>query len=272
MQSDLLQAGLYALLLIALSIPLGWYLARVLMGQATFLAPVERVILGAAGAGGEQRWTGYAASLLVFNLAGFVLLILMLRYQDLLPLNPQGFGGVSWHLAFNTAVSFVTNTNWQSYGGETTLSNFSQMVGLTTQNFLSAASGMAVAAAVARGFAAKNATNLGNFWTDVTRVTLYVLLPGAILLSIAFVALGMPQTLAASVDATTLEGAQADAGARAGRQPGGHQDARHQWRWLLQRQRCASVRKPDRACQSDPDAGDTGDTGRLRLRLWPHGR
>jgi K+-transporting ATPase ATPase A chain len=206
MQTDLLQAGLYALTLVALAVPLGWYMAQVFTGQVTFLAPVERAILGAAGDRSGQGWKAYAASLLLFNAAGFALLFAILLFQHRLPLNPQGFDGLSWHLALNTAISFVTNTNWQSYGGETTLSHFSQMVGLTTQNFLSAASGMAVAVAVARGFAARQARHLGNFWTDMTRATLYILLPGAIVLALVFLALGMPQTLSASVDATTLEG------------------------------------------------------------------
>jgi potassium-transporting ATPase potassium-binding subunit len=208
MQSDLLQAALYALALLAVAVPLGAYMARVLSGEVRFLAPVERAILGASGAGGPQRWSTYALSLLIFNAVGFALLFAILFFQHLLPVNPQGFGGVSWHLAFNTAVSFVTNTNWQSYGGETTLSHFSQMAGLTTQNFLSAASGMAVAAAVARGFAARKADALGNFWQDLTRIVLYILLPLAIIFSLVLIALGMPQTLAASVEATTLEGAK----------------------------------------------------------------
>jgi K+-transporting ATPase ATPase A chain len=207
-QADLLQAGLYALLLCAMAIPLGAYVARVFSGEAQFLAPVERALLGAAGAGQEQRWTGYAVSLLVFNAAGLALLLVILLLQHRLPLNPQGFDGLSWHLAFNTAVSFTTNTNWQSYGGETTLSHFSQMAGLTTQNFLSAASGMAVAAAVMRGFAARQARLVGNFWRDMTRSVLYVLLPGAIIIALALLVLGVPQTLQASVTATTLEGAQ----------------------------------------------------------------
>ena len=152
MQPDLLQAWLYALVLLAVAVPLSAYVARVITGEIAFLAPIERAILGASGAGGPQRWGAYAACLLIFNATGFALLFAILFFQNLLPLNPQGFDGLSWHLAFNTAVSFVTNTNWQSYGGETTLSHFSQMVGLTTQNFLSAASGIAVAAAVARGF------------------------------------------------------------------------------------------------------------------------
>jgi K+-transporting ATPase ATPase A chain len=206
MQADLLQAGLYAFALVALAVPLGWYMARVFAGQVAFLANAERLILGAAGDKAAQGWKAYAASLLLFNAAGFAVLSSVLLFQDRLPLNPQGFDGLSWHLALNTAISFVTNTNWQSYGGETTLSHFSQMAGLTTQNFLSAASGMAVAVAVGRSFAARQARHLGNFWTDMTRATLYILLPGAIVLAILFLALGMPQTLSASIDATTLEG------------------------------------------------------------------
>jgi K+-transporting ATPase ATPase A chain len=210
MTSDLIQAAIYAGLLVAVAIPLGLYMARVFTGEAAFLAPVERAILAPAGirAGEGQHWTRYALSLIAFNAAGFVLLFLVLRFQHFLPLNPQGFDGVSAHLAFNTAISFVTNTNWQSYGGETTMSHFSQMVGLTTQNFVSAASGMAVAAAAARGIAGRQVRTIGNFWSDMVRATLYVLLPIAIVLAIAFVALGMPQTLGASATATTVEGGQ----------------------------------------------------------------
>jgi len=208
MPSDLLQAGLYAVLLIALAVPLGGYMARVYGGEFTFLGAAERAILATAGpaATRPQTWKGYALSLLVFNLAGFALLFAILLFQDRLPFDPQGFAGLSWHLAFNTAVSFVTNTNWQSYGGETTMSPLTQMVGLTTQNFLSAASGMAVAAAVARGFAARNGRTVGNFWTDLVRSILYVLMPIAVVLTIVLVATGVPQTLTTAVDATTLEG------------------------------------------------------------------
>ncbi len=208
MQADLIQAALYAALLLAIAIPLGAYMARVFTGKVTFLAPVERALLGAAGGGAPQRWTSYAASLLAFNVAGFALLFAILSFQHLLPLNPQSFDGLSWHLAFNTAVSFVTNTNWQSYGGETTMSHLSQMIGLTTQNFLSAASGLAIAIAVARGFSAKKAPALGNFWTDLTRGVLYILLPLSVVLALALLALGVPQTLQSSVDATTLEDAK----------------------------------------------------------------
>ena len=144
----------------------------------------------------------------MFNAAGFVLLYAILRLQHILPLNPQGFGPMSEHLAFNTAVSFVTNTNWQSYGGETTLSYFSQMVGLTVQNFVSAATGIAIVVPLARAFSRAKATTVGNFWVDLTRTTLYVLLPLSIVMAFALIALGMPQNLSSYVDATTLEGAK----------------------------------------------------------------
>src|SRR5690606_37005568 len=142
----------------------------------------------------------------VFSLAGFAALYAILRLQAFLPLNPQGFAGMAPDLAFNTAVSFVTNTNWQNYGGETTLSHFSQMAGLTVQNFLSAATGMALAVALTRALVRSKVSTLGNFWVDMTRATLYVLLPMALVVALAFVAMGLPQTLDAAVSATTLEG------------------------------------------------------------------
>ena len=156
----------------------------------------------------EQSWVGYAVSLMLFNVAGIIFLFAILKLQAVLPLNPQGFPAVENLLAFNTAVSFVTNTNWQNYGGESTMSHLSQMVGLTVQNFLSAATGIAVAFAFTRGFARKQAAGIGNFWVDVTRVTLYLLLPASIVLALIYVALGVPQTFAASVTATTVEGAK----------------------------------------------------------------
>lgn len=156
----------------------------------------------------EQSWGAYAASLMVFNLLGIAFLFAVLKLQGVLPLNPQGFGGVETLLAFNTAVSFVTNTNWQNYGGESTLSHLSQMLGLTVQNFLSAATGIAAAFALIRGFARKQSGGIGNFWVDITRVTLYLLLPASLLLALAYVVLGVPQTFAASATATTMEGAK----------------------------------------------------------------
>ncbi|WP_313045466.1 potassium-transporting ATPase subunit KdpA, partial [Brevundimonas sp.] len=156
----------------------------------------------------SQGWLGYVGALLTFNLAGFLLLYGLLRLQGVLPMNPQGFDGVSPHLAFNTAVSFVTNTNWQSYGGETTVSTFSQMVGLTVQNFVSAATGATIAAALARAFIANRGEGLGNFWADLTRTSLYVLLPIAFIVAVVLAGLGVVQSLAASAQATTLEGGQ----------------------------------------------------------------
>jgi K+-transporting ATPase ATPase A chain len=190
------------------------YMARVFAGERTplspVLAPVERGFYAAAGVdpGKGQDWRRYLLAMLAFNAAGFVLLYAILRLQHLLPLNPAGLPALSDHLAFNTAVSFVTNTNWQSYGGETTMSLFSQMAGLTVQNFVSAATGIALALAVVRAFASKGTADLGNFWADLTRTVLYVFLPICIVLALAFVALGVPQTLQASVSATTVEGAE----------------------------------------------------------------
>ena len=201
-------------LIVGLGWPLGAYLARVWQGERTWLdpvlKPVERVLYAIAGVRPDkgQGWLAYAAAMLAFSAASFVVLYLILRFQNLLPLNPQGFPGLSPHLSFNTAVSFVTNTNWQSYVPEATVSTFSQMAGLTSHNFLSAAAGMAMAAAMARAFAANRGESLGNFWVDLTRISLYVLLPIALVAAVAFVGLGMPQTLAAHVDATTLEGAK----------------------------------------------------------------
>jgi len=203
---------------LALSIGLGWpigvYMSRVWNGERTWLDPilnpVEKLFYAACGVrpGQRQTWYGYAGALLAFNAAGFFLLYAILRLQGFLPLNPQGFGPLSEHLAFNTAVSFVTNTNWQSYGGETTMSHLSQMAGLTVQNFLSAATGAAVAAALARAFVANRSEGLGNFWADMIRTTLWVLLPVSIVVALTFVALGVPQTLDASVMAYTVEGGE----------------------------------------------------------------
>ncbi len=209
-----LQILLVLALVLATVVPLGRLTAQVFAGERTFLSPVvaplERGLLALVGrrALHAQTWLGYTIAMLVFNAAGFALLYAIQRAQAWLPLNPQGFDGVDPLLAFNTAISFVTNTNWQAYGGETTMSHFTQMAGLAVQNFLSAATGMALAAAMIRAFARSGTDRLGNFWVDVTRVTLHVLLPFSIVLALVFVAFGMPQTLAASVDATTLEGAK----------------------------------------------------------------
>lgn len=194
--------------------PLGSYMARVFAGERTLLspllAPIERELYAVARirAATEQTWLGYTFSMLALNGAGFLLLYALLRLQAELPLNRQGFAGVAPDLAFNTAVSFVTNTNWQAYGGETTMSHLVQMAGLTVQNFLSAATGIVLAIAVTRAFARTGAKTIGNFWVDVTRATLYVLLPLSVVVAIAYIASGVPQTLAANVEAVTLEGAK----------------------------------------------------------------
>ncbi len=199
---------LFTALTVALAKPAGAWLYALYAHDRLPLGGVERGFYRLAGIDpkAEQNWVGYAASMLVFNIAGIVFLFAILKLQGVLPLNPQGFGGVENLLAFNTAVSFVTNTNWQNYGGESALSHLSQMLGLTVQNFLSAATGIAIAFAFIRGFARRQASGIGNFWVDMTRVTLYLLLPASIVLALVYVALGVPQTFAASVSATTLEG------------------------------------------------------------------
>jgi potassium-transporting ATPase potassium-binding subunit len=192
--------------------PLGAYMTRVFEGERTLLSPilnpVERAFYALAGIdpNADQRWTGYAASMLALNFAGFLALYAVMRLQGSLPLNPQGMSAMPPDLALNTAVSFVTNTNWQSYGGESTLGYFAQMAGLTVQNFLSAATGIALAVAMIRGFARRSASGVGNFWADLTRCTLYILLPIALIFAIFLVWQGIPQNLSPYVDATTLEG------------------------------------------------------------------
>ncbi|MGY3945036.1 potassium-transporting ATPase subunit KdpA [Aeromonas tecta] len=195
-------------LLVLLPAPLlGSYMYRVFEGQTRWLAPVERATMACCGTDGrEQDWKSYAVSLLAFNGAGFGLLFLILMAQGLLPLNPQNMPGLSWELAFNTAVSFMTNTNWQAYSGEASLSYFSQMVGLTTQNFVSASTGAAVAVALFRGITRQQTTHLGNFWQDLVRFCLYVLLPMALIMALLLVWQGVPQTLSAYLPFHSLEG------------------------------------------------------------------
>jgi K+-transporting ATPase ATPase A chain len=203
----------YGVLLLGLSYPLGLYMAKVFSGERTWLtpvmAPVERVVYRIAGIdpAKEMPWTVYAVSLLLFNFACFTILYLLLRLQGVLPLNPTAAVGMSPDLAFNTAVSFVTNTNWQAYAGETGASHLIQMAGFTWQNFISAATGATVAIALIRGLVRKEARTIGNFWVDLTRTWLYVLLPISIVLGLAMVSQGAVQTLAGSVNATTVQGA-----------------------------------------------------------------
>lgn len=214
--NGLAQIGLYFLVLLALVKPLGWYMARVYQGQACGLdrvvGPLERLVYRLCGVREteEMNWKTYAAAMLLFNGAGLFALYALQRLQAFLPLNPAGLGTVTTDLAFNTAASFATNTNWQAYGGETTLSYLTQMLGLTVQNFVSAATGMAVLVALIRGLARRSALTIGNFWTDLVRTTLYILLPLALLLSLLLTSQGVVQTFASYQTATLLQPAGYD--------------------------------------------------------------
>lgn len=209
-----MQIALFAAIVIAVTRPLGGFMTRIFNGERTLITPLVRPLergfyrLAGVDERAEQHWLTYAVAMLVFNLAGTLLLYGLQRGQSLLPLNPQGLAGVTPELAFNTAVSFVTNTNWQSYGGESTMGYLTQMAGLAVQNFLSAATGIALALALVRGFARKSARTIGNFWVDMTRATLYVLLPVSLVAAIFFVWQGVPQNFDAYTMATTVEGAQ----------------------------------------------------------------
>lgn len=212
--NEVIQLVIFMLALIGLAPLLGMYLAKVFMGERHFMKPVfgwlEKLIYGVSGIRSEEEmnWKTYTLSVLLLNMFGFVLLFLLQMIQAYLPMNPEKLPNVSWHLAFNTAMSFTTNTNWQSYSGENTLSYMVQMLGLTVQNFVSAATGIAVALALIRGLTRKTTDALGNFWTDITRSVLYVLLPLAIILAIALVGQGAVQTLSHYVKATTLQGTE----------------------------------------------------------------
>jgi K+-transporting ATPase ATPase A chain len=209
-----LQIAIYFAILTALVAPLGSYMSRVFEGERTFLSPVLRPVevsiyrIGGIDESREQHWLGYTIAMLVFNAVGFILLYAILRLQGFLPLNPGGMAAVPSDLAFNTAVSFTSNTNWQNYGGESTLSYFSQMLGLTTQNFVSAATGIALAIALIRAFARASGKTVGNFWVDLTRTTLYILLPLSLLGALFLVWQGVPQNLGSYIEATTLDGAK----------------------------------------------------------------
>ncbi|MBV8474097.1 MAG: potassium-transporting ATPase subunit KdpA [Hyphomicrobiales bacterium] len=208
------QIAIVLALVLVTAIPMSSLIVSAYAGTNNFLSPILRPLeLGFYRLAGvdekrEQGWLVYTFAMIVFSIAGFVSLYAIQRLQNVLPLNPQGFDAVPSDLAFNTSISFITNTNWQNYGGETTMSHLTQMLGLTVHNFLSAATGLAMAFALVRAFARSSATTVGNFWVDLTKVTLYVLLPISIVVALALLALGMPQTLAGSVDVTTLEGAK----------------------------------------------------------------
>jgi potassium-transporting ATPase potassium-binding subunit len=213
LSNSIVQLAVYFILVTAISVPLGLYMARVFSNERTFLdpvlSPIERLIYKICGITPEVEmgWAGYAISMLAFSFISMIFLYALQRLQYYLPLNPQGLAGVPPGLAFNTAASFTTNTNWQAYSGEQTLSYLTQMVGLTSHNFLSAASGIAMAAAVIRGFARRSATTIGNFWVDLTRTTLWVLLPLSLIFALFLVWQGVPDNFSPYVNVTTLEGA-----------------------------------------------------------------
>src|SRR5580658_3209694 len=208
------QIALFGVIVIAITRPFGGYMTRVFAGERTFLwpvlRPVERAVYWCCGVdeNEEQHWLTYAVAMLFFSVVGFLTLYALQRLQWYLPFNPQGQTGVEQSLAFNTSVSFISNTNWQSYVPETTMGYLVQMAGLTVHNFMSAATGIALALALIRGFVRREAKAIGNFWVDLTRTTLYVLLPLSIVIGLFYVWQGMPQNLGAYVDATTLEGAK----------------------------------------------------------------
>jgi K+-transporting ATPase ATPase A chain len=209
-----IQILLYCAIVVALAKPLGGYMTRVFNGERTLLSPVLRPVeaglyrLAGVNEKREQHWLTYTVAMLLFHVGGFVILYAVMRLQAVLPFNPAEQSAVAPDLSFNTAISFITNTNWQNYGGESTMSYLVQMLGLTHQNFLSAATGIALAVALVRGFSRSSMRTIGNFWVDVTRCTLYVLLPLCVVYTLFLVWQGIPQTLGGYVDATTLEGAK----------------------------------------------------------------
>jgi K+-transporting ATPase ATPase A chain len=208
------QIILYCAIIVALTKPLGGYMTRVFNGERSLLSPILRPLeagiywIGGVDENREQHWLTYTVAMLLFHVGGFLIIYGVMRLQALLPFNPAEQSAVAQDLSFNTAISFITNTNWQNYGGESTLSYLVQMLGLTHQNFLSAATGIALAVALIRGFSRSSMRTIGNFWVDVTRCTLYVLLPICVVYTLFLVWQGIPQTLGGYVDATTLEGAK----------------------------------------------------------------
>jgi K+-transporting ATPase ATPase A chain len=209
----IVQVGIFSALVTTISVPLGLYMARVFAGERTMLDPVmrplERAIYRLCGINpeAEETWVEYAVSILLFSMIGMWVLYAMGHMQFYLPLDPQNFGAVAPDLAFNTAASFTTNTNWQAYGGESTMSYFTQMAGLAFHNFVSAAAGIAVAIAVIRGFVRRSAKTIGNFWVDMTRAILWVLLPISVIGALVLVWQGVPQNFSAYTQVKTVEGA-----------------------------------------------------------------
>src|SRR5260221_7173399 len=209
-----IQILLYCAIVAALVVPLGGYMTRVFNGERTFLSPILRPVeaalywMGGVDERREQHWVTHTVSMLFFHVGGFLILYALMRFQAVLPFNPAEQSAVAQDLSFNTAISFITNTNWQNYGGESTLLYLRQMLGLTHQNFLSAATRIALTVPLIRRVSRSSMRTVGNFWVDVTRCTLYILLPICVVYTLFLVWQGIPQTLGAYVDATTLEGAK----------------------------------------------------------------
>ena len=297
----------FLLVLLACVKPLGLYMANVFDGRPVWAlragAPLERWTYRLCGIDPQREmgWQQYAVGLLVFNAIGALTVYALQRLQVWLPLNPQKFTNVTPDSAFNTAVSFITNTNWQGYSGESTMSYLTQMAGLAVQNFLSAASGMVVAIALIRGLARHSASTIGNLWVDLTRSTLYVLLPLAAVVALALVSQGVIQNFSPYQDVNTVEELtyqqpktdaagnprqgrcrqsrsgdahhpRANSSHGADRLPGEHQGARHQWRRIPQRQFRTPVRESDGALEPAGDTVDPGDSRRAHLYLRPSRR
>src|SRR3979409_551110 len=209
-----IQIFLFCAIIVALVKPLGAYMTRVFSGERTFLSPVLRPVeaglywVGGVDGKREQHWMTYTVAMLLFHVGGFLILYAVMRLQAVLPFNPADQSAVAQDLSFNTAISFITNTNWQNYGGESTMSYLVQMLGLTHQNFLSAATGIVLAVALIRGFARASVRTVGNFWVDIPRCPLYILRPICVVYTLFLVWQGIPQTLGPYVEATTLDGAK----------------------------------------------------------------
>ena len=304
--NDAIQLLIFAVVLTALAKPLGAYMARVYEGRPfgldKALGWLERLVYRLCGVDArvEMGWKLYALAMLLFNLAGLLLVYLLQRAQGALPLNPQGFGAVSPDSSFNTAVSFASNTNWQGYGGESTMSYLTQMLGLTVQNFVSAATGMAVLVALIRGFARRSASTIGNFWVDLTRTTLYILLPLSIVWRLVLVSQGVVQTFGrlsqgqrgathavrgagdgqgrqartrrhGPAEDEEVDAHRANHRGRTGGLADRHQAARDQRRRLLQCQLRAPVREPDAAVQLPRGARHPAHPRRALLHVRRHG-
>ena len=272
------QILLYCAIIIAITPVLGAYMTRVFNGERTWLTPilrpVEIAIYKIAGVDErqEQHALTYTVGMLLFHVGGLLILYVLMRTQAFLPFNPEGQSAVEEGLSLNTAMSFITNTNWQNYAGENTMSYLVQMLGLTHQNYLSAATGIVLAVAVIRGFARHSMRTVGNFWVDITRCTLYILIPICVPYALFLVWQGIPQTLGALCRRDDARRRQAAHRGRTGRLANRHQDAWHQWRRLLQRQRFASVRESHRAVELRADHLDLRARRGAHQRVRSHGR